>query len=257
MKIAIAGKGGVGKTTLAAGFCVFLARRGYQVYAVDADPDVSLGVALGFPSWLLDSLQPLIEMKDLVEERTGGGAYLVLNPQVDDLVARYACRHENISLLRMGGIKPGGSECYCKESSFLRAVLGSLLLGEEDVVVLDMGAGIEGLTRGTARGVDLLVVVAEPTPVSFRTARVITSLAGDLGIARIGTVVNKVRNQAERDFIAASGEGLQVLGCLSYDEEVLDRALAGGDGPPAVLAGRLYADLEGVGARILKLAEGG
>ncbi len=257
MKLAVAGKGGVGKTTLAAGLCFFLARRGFAVWAVDADPDVSLGAALGFPPALLEAQKPLIEMKELVEERTGQGSYLVLNPRVDDLLARYSCRQGDIRLLRMGGVKPGGSECYCKESSFLRAVLAALLLGEHDAVVLDMGAGIEGLTRGTARGVDLLLVVTEPTPTSARSAEVIAGLGADLGIARVGFVANKVRNAREEEYLGTRLGRSRLLGCIRHDTEVLDLALADGAGPVVTRSRGLSADLEQVGRRVLaELGEG-
>jgi len=251
MKLAIGGKGGSGKTTLAAGLCLFLADRGYQVYAVDADPDAGLGLALGFPQPVLADLAPLIEMKELIKDRAGSGMFFVLNPRVDDLLDRFSVQHGDIRLLRMGAVKPGGNECYCNEASFLRAVLTALFLERRDQVVMDMGAGIEGFTRGTARGVDLLIVVSEPSPAGVKSARTIAALAADLGIPRVAVIGNKVRNPAERAFLMSGLAGIEMLGHLRHDEEVLKRAIAAPGGPPPVLAPGLQADLEGIGRRAL------
>ena len=255
MKLAIGGKGGSGKTTLAAGLCMFLAGQGYQVYAVDADPDASLGLALGFPPRLLDGLVPLIEMKEVIEDRAGSGLFFILNPRVDDLLDRFSVRHGDIRLLHMGSVKPGGSECYCNEASFLRAVLTALFLNREDQVVMDMGAGIEGFTRGTARGVDLLIIVSESSLAGVKSARTIAELAADLGIPRVGAVGNKVRNSSERAFLESRLDGIEILGYLRHDEEVLERALAERGGLPPVSAPRLWADVEVVGRRVLAMIE--
>ncbi|HSW10871.1 MAG TPA: AAA family ATPase [Bacillota bacterium] len=253
MKLAIGGKGGSGKTTLAAGLCLFLAGQGYQVYAVDADPDASLGLALGFPPASLDGLVPLIEMQEVVKDRAGSGLFFVLNPRVDDLLDRYSVRHGNIRLLRMGAVKPGGSECYCSEASFLRAVVTALFLGRQDQVVMDMGAGIEGFTRGTARGVDLLIIVSEPSPAGVKSAGTIARLAADLGIPRVAVVGNKLRNAAERAFLESRLDGIEVLGHLRHDEAVLERSIAGPGGPPPVAAPELWADVQEVGRRVLEM----
>jgi CO dehydrogenase maturation factor len=253
MKLAIGGKGGSGKTTLAAGLCLFLAGQGYEVYAVDADPDASLGLALGFPPPLLDSLAPLIEMKEVVKDRAGNGLFFVLNPRVDDLLDRFSVRHGDIRLLRMGAVKPGGSQCYCNEASFLRAVLSALFLGRQDQVVMDMGAGIEGFTRGTAQGVDLLIIVSEPSPAGVKSAHTIAELAADLGIPRLAVVGNKLRNPTERAFLESRLDGMEILGHLRHDEEVLQRSISGPGGPPPVTAAALWADVEAVGRRVLEI----
>ncbi len=227
MKIAISGKGGVGKTTLAANLVRAFANRGLNVYAVDADPDVSLGATLGLPAGELAMLRPVIEMKELVDERTGGGgAFFTLNPKVDDIIDHYSLRQGNIRFLRMGAVKQGGTACYCKENSFLYAVLNSLLLDKDDVVVMDMSAGIEHLTRGTSRGVDVLIVVTEPTRVSVQTAGVVKKLAEELGIRRVRVLANKVRTEKERQFIMSQFKAEELLGIISFDEDVLENALA-------------------------------
>ncbi|HCJ10808.1 MAG TPA: carbon monoxide dehydrogenase, partial [Clostridiales bacterium] len=197
MKLALAGKGGVGKTTIAAALVKLFAEKGHRVFAVDADPDSNLGASLGLPSSILRRLTPIVEMKDLVEERTGKGAFLVLNPDVDDILDRYRVRVGDISLFRMGGVKAAGTQCYCRENAFLKALVSALVLKREDLVVLDFGAGIEHLTRGTARGVDLLLVVTEPTRVSADSAATMVRLGRDLGVGEVRVVGNKVRT--ERD----------------------------------------------------------
>lgn len=226
MKIAITGKGGVGKTTLAAGLAKLFAQRGYQVYAVDADPDISLGTTLGVSEEKLAAQPPLIEMRELIKERTGaGGALYILNPQVDDVLDKYSIDIGNIKLLRMGAYKQAGTACYCPENSFLNAVVNSLLLGNRDIVILDFGAGIEHLTRGTAKGVDLMLIVTEPTKVSVDTARVIKNLAKETGVSKIKIIGNKVRNAREKEFLLNSFNEDEVLGILDYSEELWEQSM--------------------------------
>lgn len=226
MKIAISGKGGVGKTTFSANLIRAFVNRGYHVYAVDADPDVSLGATLGLPADELANLRPIIEMKEIVDDRTGGaGAFFTLNPKVDDLIDDFTVREGNVSFLRMGAIKQGGTACYCKENSFLYAVLNSLLLDKNDVVVMDMSAGIEHLTRGTSRGVDMIVIVTEPTRVSVQTAKVVQKLASELGIRRVKILVNKVRTEKEKEFVRSQFTEAELLGMIPFDEAVLENAV--------------------------------
>jgi CO dehydrogenase maturation factor len=225
-RIAIAGKGGVGKTTISAALARLLVLEGAAVYAVDADPDVSLGLALGVPAADLDALPPMIAARDLVTSRTGEGSLLVLNPDVDDLLSSYGLDFEGIRLFRMGGVKGGGTACYCPENSFLRALLSSVVLRQGEMVLLDMGAGIEHLTRGTARGVDLMLVVTESGRASMDTARTIGRLATDIGIREVRFVGNKVRNDLERrNMQAAFGDRLAAV--IGLHEEVMDAAAAG------------------------------
>ena len=165
MKIAISGKGGVGKTLIASLLCRVFAGAGYAVVAVDADPDSNLAASLGMPD--ADKIIPISQMTELIEERTGtksgeGGPFFKLNPKVSDIPEKYAVKADGISLMVMGRMKPGGAGCYCAENSFLQALMTHLLLSKDEVVIMDMAAGIEHLTRGTARMVDILLIVVEP-----------------------------------------------------------------------------------------------
>ncbi|APC08370.1 AAA family ATPase [Neomoorella thermoacetica] len=225
MKLAISGKGGVGKTTIAAGLIKYFAGQGYQVYAVDADPDTSLGMVLGLPEERLGTLKPIVDMRQIIAERTGGeGAFFALNPEVDSLLEDFTIKNDNILFLKMGAIKPGGSTCYCRENTVLNAMINSLLLKRREMVVLDMGAGIEHLTRGTARGVDTMLIVTEPTLVSIQTARVIQKLASELGIEQIKFIGNKLRHPRDEEFILNHLPSDDVIGLIPFQPAILDQA---------------------------------
>lgn len=226
MKIAVSGKGGVGKSTISAYLVRRFAQEGYQVYAVDADPDLSLGTVLGLESSQITSLKPIVDMRDVIAGKSdGGGAFYTLNPDVDDVLDEYSIQMGNIRFLKMGAVKQGGSACYCRENSFLNSLMNALLLKKNDVVVLDMGAGIEHLTRGTSKGVDAVVVVTEPTVVSLQTARVVKNLAQDLDIAAVKYIGNKIRREEEREFLRQNLPAEDLLGFVSFNEQLLDAAL--------------------------------
>ena len=224
MKIAISGKGGVGKTSIAALLAKFLHRAGYRVLAVDADPDANLAATLGFPH--ASDIVPMVEMKELIEERMGAklggfGALFKLNPKVDDLPAKYCFEHDGIRLMVMGQIRKGGSGCFCPENAFVRRLLAHLLMEEKDVLIVDMEAGIEHLTRGTSEAVDVLIVVVEPGMRSIETAYKVRDLAADLGIQTVLGVANKVRGAKDRAFILDRMQDIQVIGFIPYSEEIL------------------------------------
>jgi CO dehydrogenase maturation factor len=219
MKIAITGKGGVGKTTLAALLAQAYADTGRQVLAVDADPSPCLAGALGFPPDLRDQLSPISEMDDLIYERTGAkpgtiGGFFTLNPRVDDIPERFSVMHRNVRLLEMGAVDIGGSGCICPESALLKTLFTHLLFRKEDMLILDMYAGVEHLGRATVDFVDAMLVVVEPTRRSLGTAAQIKKLANDIGLTRLWLVGNKVRNPEEARFLEEESPGLPVLGVL-------------------------------------------
>ena len=229
MKIAISGKGGVGKTLLASLLSKMFAESGYSVIAIDADPDANLAATLGFP--YPEQITPISEMNDLIEERTGArpgqaAPFFKLNPKVDDIPEKYALKRNGIRLMRMGRIKKGGSGCYCPESTLLQALLTHLLVARNEVVILDMEAGIEHLGRGTAKAVDKLIVVIEPGRRSIETAVNIKKLAAEIGLQNMVVVGNKVRNQSDREFLISSLPGFDFLGFIPYDQAIVDADLA-------------------------------
>jgi CO dehydrogenase maturation factor len=226
-KIAVAGKGGVGKTTFSSLLAYVLAAAGQAVYAIDVDPNPTLGEALGFPDDLLGRLVPIIEMKDLVEERTGArpgesGAYFRLNPRVDDIPARFAVSHRGIRLLKMGTVKAAGSGCVCPENTMVQALVTHLLLRQKETVLMDMVAGLEHLGRGTAASVDAMFIVVEPGQRSVGVGADIARLGKDLGIPAIWVVANKIRGDEDLTFIQALLNGLPLAGWLPRDDRVVE-----------------------------------
>jgi len=228
MKVAVSGKGGVGKTLLVSLLSKIFAESGYSVLAIDADPDANLAATLGFPH--PEKIIPISEMKSLIEERTGtrpgqAAAYFKLNPKVDDLPEKYSQEYKGIRLMVMGQIKKGGGGCYCPENTLLQALVSHLLLARNEVVILDMEAGIEHLGRATAKAVDKLIVVVEPSRRAVETAYRIAKLAQDIGLQNIAVVGNKLRSQSEREFLISSLPGFEILGFIPYDQAVVDADL--------------------------------
>ena len=229
MKIAISGKGGVGKTLLASLLSKIFAESGYSVIAIDADPDANLAATLGFPH--PEEITPISEMSDLIEERTGAkpgksAPFFKLNPKVDDIPEKYALKQNGIRLMRMGRVKKGGTGCYCPENTLLKALLAHLLVARNEVVILDMEAGIEHLGRGTAGAVDKLIIVVEPGRRSIETAFSIKKLATEIGLKNVAVVGNKVRSQSDREFLISSLPGFEFLGFIPYDQALVDADLA-------------------------------
>ncbi len=229
MKIAISGKGGVGKTLLASLLSKIFTESGYSVLAIDADPDANLAASLGFPH--PDEITPISELSDLIEERTGArpgqsAPFFKLNPKVDDIPKKYSVKHDGIRLMVMGRIKRGGTGCYCPEGALLQALLTHLLMQRDEVVILDMEAGIEHLARGTAASVDKLLVVVEPGRRSIETAHRILDLAQDLGLQNIAFVGNKIRSQSEKEFLVTNLPDIEFLGFIPYDQALVDADLA-------------------------------
>ncbi|MFC2071399.1 AAA family ATPase [Chloroflexota bacterium] len=228
MKIAISGKGGVGKTLLAAMLSKTFAESGYSVLAIDADPDANLAATLGFHH--AEQIIPISEMSDLIEERTGvkpgqSAPYFKLNPKVDDIPEKYALKQNGIRLMIMGRIKKGGTGCYCPENALLKTLMNHLLVARNEVIIMDMEAGIEHLGRSTARMVDELIVVIEPGRRSIETALNIQKLAKEIDLQNVALVGNKVRNQSDREFLVSSLPGLEFLGFIPYDQAIVDADL--------------------------------
>ncbi|MDR3204719.1 MAG: AAA family ATPase [Deltaproteobacteria bacterium] len=225
MKIAVSGKGGVGKTTLSATLAYLFKENGNKVLAIDADPDANLAGALGFKD--LKGLTPISEMKDLVAERTGSdpgtyGTFFSINPTVDDLPDTMAKEINGLKFMTLGGVAKGGGGCICPESVLLKSLVMNLVLTRDEVVILDMEAGLEHLGRATSVGVNALIVVVEPGKRSLETAGVVKKLCADLGVKRVAAVGNKVRNQADRDFISSNLNGLELLGFIPYADSIID-----------------------------------
>ena len=230
LKLAISGKGGVGKTTLAALLIRTFNEQGKRVLAIDADPDANLAAALGIPN--PQSIPPIANMKALIEERTGAkggsmGSFFRLNPKVDDLPEKLSVAVDHIKFMRLGGVNKGGGGCICPESTLLKTLVTHILLARDEVVVMDMEAGIEHLGRGTASAMDKLIVVVEPGRRSVDTAHNIKRLAADIGLNRIVLVGNKIRGEADRKFLEKYVIGLEWLGFLAYDEEIIEADLSG------------------------------
>ncbi|MFH0958040.1 MAG: AAA family ATPase, partial [Pseudomonadota bacterium] len=203
MKIAVSGKGGVGKTTLSSLLARYWARKGYRVLAVDADPDANLGSALGIDT---HGLTPIAKMEDLIYERTESkkgtvGGFFKMNPKVDDLPEALGREKDGVRLLVMGTVKKGGGGCICPESVLLKALINHLVLYEKDLVIMDMEAGIEHLGRGTAQGVDRLLIVVEPGQRSIETAEKVRQLTQDIGLKNISAVGSKIRNTDQEKFL--------------------------------------------------------
>jgi len=223
MKLAVSGKGGVGKTTLTALLARRLVEQGRRVLAVDADPDANLAAALDFPS--PESIVPIVQMKELIAERMGTrpgavGTYFKLNPKVDDLPATHCLEHEGLKLIVMGMVRQGGAGCACPENMFLKALLDHILLGPDEDVLVDMEAGLEHLGRATASSVDGLLVVVEAGLRSVETLERIRRLAADIGLKRCWPVANKIASQEERAFLEESIAGDGIIAWLPLSDHV-------------------------------------
>jgi len=232
MKIAITGKGGVGKTTLASLLSHIYSSEGKKVIAVDADPDANLAAAVGIPKDEIAKIKPIAEMADLVEERTGAkpgtsGGIFKINPKVDDIPEGFGYQINGILLLEMGKSKFAATGCYCPEHALLRRLLKHLIVERDEIIIVDMEAGIEHLTRGTAEAVDAFIVVVEPGQRSLQTALAVKKLAMELGVKRVFVVANKVRNSEDLQFIENNLTEMELLGKISLNESILESDISG------------------------------
>lgn len=225
MKIAVTGKGGVGKTTFSAILARLYAQEGKSVLAADVDPDANLGLALGFSEEELEEITPISKMKDFAKERTGASEtnkFLKMNPKVDDIPERFARTCNGVKLLVMGTVDVAGAGCVCPEHVILKRLISHLMLKSEDVVIMDMEAGLEHLGRGTAEDMEQFVVVIEPGARSIQTYRNVKRLASQLGVKRVRVVANKVRNEEDEAFVKSRIPEEDLLGFIHYNADVID-----------------------------------
>ncbi|HNX13958.1 MAG TPA: AAA family ATPase [Oscillospiraceae bacterium] len=247
MKIAISGKGGVGKSTIAGALALYFAQKGNKVLALDADPDANLARALGIPDEEQKNIVPISRQIALIEERTGAkvaqyGQIFKMNPEVKDVADGYAYPYKGVSLLVLGAIKAGGSGCACPENTFIKALVTDLVLYKNETLIMDMEAGIEHLGRATASGVDVMIVVVEPGQRSVDCAKTILRMTKEIGLKNVVLVGNKAANQADEDFIRDSLPGQEIITILPYSEAVRSADRDGKsvlDGNDAVLSAKL------------------
>ena len=230
MKIAVSGKGGVGKTTFASFLIKALALEGRKVLAIDADPDANLAQALGVRD--SDEIVPISQMKELIEERTEAkagamGQFFKLNPKVDDLPEKLSVEANGVKVMVMGGVKKGGAGCICPESIMLKTLVSHIVLARDEAVILDMEAGLEHLGRATAMSVDQLIVVVEPGRRSVETAYQIRKLAGDIGVKKLNFVGNKIRTDKDKAFLKEQMPDFPFLGFLPYTTDIMEADLEG------------------------------
>lgn len=225
MKIAISGKGGVGKSTISAVLAIMLAQQGDRVLALDADPDANLATSLGISHHEQRKIVTISHQIDLIEERTGAkvgrtGQVYKLNPEVSDLADYYAYQHRGVALLVLGAVKAGGSGCACPEGTFARALVTDLVMFKNDTLIMDMEAGIEHLGRGTAQAVDIMLVVVEPGQRSVDCALTVERMSRELGIKRIVFVANKVTGQEDQTLLKGILPNREIVAFLPYKSDM-------------------------------------
>jgi len=232
VKIAVSGKGGVGKTLVAGILACFFAKEGLRTIAIDADPSPNLALTLGLSPEKARDIVPVSENKELVSSKTEtefSGVYR-LSFTVDDIVKDLSVETPcNVNLMVMGTVRSMGSGCTCPANAVVRALLRHLIVERDEVVILDMEAGVEHLGRGTAKQVDTMLIVTDSSIKSLETAKHIDKLASGAGIKQILLVGNKIANENQRNAIKEFAEknGLHLLAFMPFDEQVAEVEMRG------------------------------
>lgn len=225
MKLAVSGKGGVGKSTIAGALALVLTERGKKVIALDADPDANLATALGFSEQLRELIVPISSQIKLIEERTGAkvkqyGQMFKLNPEVSDVAEKLAVTGNGVSLLELGAVEMGGSGCACPENVFIRSLVTDLVLYKDDILIMDMEAGVEHLGRATAKGVNAMLIVVEPGRRSIECGERVISMSKEIGINNVEIIYNKVADNGDREYIKSAMPGIEPLAIIPYSDEI-------------------------------------
>jgi len=260
LKLAITGKGGTGKTTVAGLLAYYFKEDGYQVLAVDADPDANFASAIGIPLEKQSSILSISKEHQLIQERTGAkarqfGQLFKMNPVVNDIPDKYLVKHSGIKLLVLGAIQKGGSGCACPENVFLRSLLSEIILSRDEVIIVDMEAGIEHLGRATAQKIDMMIITIEPGVRSLLTAQNIMKLAKDIGISSFGIIGNKIQEEKQKIWLRNQIPHDLILGIISYHRSIQE---ADFNHRPvlASLDGKLKNEFKGIFQRLLSLSPG-
>ena len=229
LKVAVSGKGGAGKSTLAAALSKIMVERGRKVLCLDADPDANLASSLGMPQEVKNRIRPISSQTGLIEERTGAkagktGQMFSLSPDVSDVASRFGVSWQGLSIVVLGAVKKGGGGCACPENAFLRRLVSHLVLHEGETLVMDMEPGIEHLGRATASGVDIMLVVLEPGSRSRESGGRIMALSRDVGLdKKLMFVLNKMRNGIAADEVLPdSSQAVKIAGTIPFDERFME-----------------------------------